>query len=63
MVIAEARRPEDATAGLRTGSLEVRLARDAADVDAVKALRYRVFYEEMDAVPDPVASISAGMAW
>lgn len=33
-------------------SLEVRLARSAADVDAAQALRYRVFYEELNAEPD-----------
>lgn len=37
--------------GLRAGNLEVRLAREAADVDAAQALRYRVFYEEMTAMP------------
>ena len=37
--------------GLRAGSLEVFLARGEADVDASQALRYRVFYEEMDAEP------------
>lgn len=37
--------------GLRVGNLEVRLAHGAADVDAVQALRYRVFYEEMAARP------------
>ncbi len=36
-----------------TGSLEVRLAASEADVDAVQALRYRVFYEEMGAKPTP----------
>ncbi|MCH7929415.1 MAG: GNAT family N-acetyltransferase [Proteobacteria bacterium] len=43
---------DDIDSGLRAGSLEVRLARTAAEVDASQALRYRVFYEEMDAVPD-----------
>ena len=38
--------------GLRAGQLEVRLARGAAEVDAIQALRYRVFYEEMTARPD-----------
>lgn len=33
------------------GDLEVRLARTAADVAAAQALRYRVFYEEMQAKP------------
>lgn len=37
---------------LRSGNLGVRLAVDAAEVDAVQALRYRVFYEEMGAHPD-----------
>jgi putative hemolysin len=35
------------------GSLEVRLAESAAEVDAAQALRYRVFYEEMGAKPLP----------
>ncbi len=55
-MIAETRTAEDTAVGLRAGSLEMRLARDEADVDAVKALRYRVFYEEMAAIPDPVAA-------
>ncbi|MEJ0063030.1 MAG: GNAT family N-acyltransferase [Alphaproteobacteria bacterium] len=38
---------------LRLGSLEVRLARNQADVHAVQALRYRVFYEEMNAQASP----------
>jgi putative hemolysin len=37
---------------LRSGNLGVRLARDAAELDAVQALRYRVFYEEMGAHAD-----------
>lgn len=36
-----------------SGSLEVRLAETDAEVDAAQALRYRVFYEEMSAVPCP----------
>jgi putative hemolysin len=39
--------------GLVAGTLEVRLARDAAEIDAAQALRYRVFYEEMAARPTP----------
>ena len=35
------------------GDFEVRLAEDAAEVDAAQALRYRVFYEEMKAHPTP----------
>lgn len=37
---------------LKTGSLEVRLAETAAELDAAQALRYRIFYEEMQAKPD-----------
>jgi len=36
-----------------SGNLEVRLAVNAAEVDAVQALRYQVFYEEMGAKPTP----------
>ena len=34
-----------------TGALEVRLAETEAEVEAAQHLRYRVFYEEMSAVP------------
>ena len=40
---------------LRAGNLGVRIASTAAEVDAVQALRYRVFYDEMGAEPDAVA--------
>ncbi|WP_288903398.1 GNAT family N-acyltransferase [uncultured Sneathiella sp.] len=36
---------------LRFNNLELRLARNAADLDAAQALRYRIFYEEMGAKP------------
>jgi putative hemolysin len=36
----------------RLGTLEVRLARTAAEVRRAQKLRYRVFYKEMCAVPD-----------
>jgi putative hemolysin len=39
-------------AEIRSGNLGVRLAVDAAEVDAGQALRYRVFYEEMGARAD-----------
>jgi putative hemolysin len=39
-------------AELRGGNLGVRLAANAEEVDAVQALRYRVFYEEMGARAD-----------
>ncbi len=38
---------------VRAGALQVRLAETAGDIDAVQALRYRVFYEEMGAIPSP----------
>lgn len=38
---------------LTLGSLEVRLAKDKAEVDSAQALRYRVFYKEMGAKPYP----------
>lgn len=37
---------------LRSGNLGVRIAGTEAEYDAVQALRYRVFYEEMGATPD-----------
>ena len=37
---------------IKRKSLEVRLAKTAAEVDAAQALRYRVFYEELNAEPD-----------
>ena len=37
------------------GNLGVRLARGAAEIDAVQALRYRVFYNELGARPDDEA--------
>ena len=36
---------------VRAGTLEVRLARDAGEIAAAQALRYRVFYQEMGAHP------------
>jgi putative hemolysin len=41
---------------LRGGNLGVRIAANAAEIDAVQALRYHVFYEEMGARPDPEAA-------
>jgi L-ornithine Nalpha-acyltransferase len=37
---------------VRTGNMAVRLAESRAEVHAAQALRYRVFYEEMGALPD-----------
>jgi putative hemolysin len=37
---------------LRGGHLGVRLASNLAEIDAAQALRYRVFYDEMGAIPN-----------
>ena len=50
-MIAEAPFPE-----LRAGNLGVRVATEAAELDAVQALRYRVFYDEMGARADAVTA-------
>lgn len=42
----------------RIGNLEVRLATSSADIKRAQRLRYRVFYEEMSAVPDTAARIA-----
>lgn len=49
--IAEKATPARAVTGVlgRIGSLETRLARTAAEIDAAQAIRYRVFAEEMGA--------------
>jgi putative hemolysin len=43
---------------LRAGNLGVRIATTEAEIAAVQALRFRVFYEEMGAVPDAAAAAS-----
>jgi putative hemolysin len=40
---------------LRAGHLGVRIATTEAEIDAVQALRWRIFYEEMGAEPSPQA--------
>lgn len=42
----------------RLGSLEVRLACSTKEVHRAQRLRYKVFYEEMSAVPSPAARLS-----
>jgi L-ornithine Nalpha-acyltransferase len=42
----------------RLGALEVRLARNAAEIRRSQKLRYRVFYREMSAVPDAASFLS-----
>lgn len=41
------------------GHVEVRITRDPADIAAAQALRYRVFYQEMTAIPS-AAMVAAG---
>jgi putative hemolysin len=48
---ARAHRPSQSLG--RAGSLEVRLAQTAAEVRQAQKLRYRVFYQEGSAVPNP----------
>ncbi|WP_084619129.1 GNAT family N-acetyltransferase [Thalassobaculum salexigens] len=43
--------PDAAFPAITSGDLEVRLARNVAEIDASQALRYRVFYEERAAKP------------
>ncbi|MCA0451411.1 MAG: GNAT family N-acetyltransferase [Proteobacteria bacterium] len=38
-----------------SGDLEVRLARDVAEIEAAQRLRYRVFVDELGAKPDAAA--------
>ena len=48
---ARAHRPSQSLG--RVGSLEVRLAQTAAEVRQAQKLRYRVFYQEGSAIPNP----------
>ena len=43
---------------LRAGNLGLRIAATPGEVDALQALRYRVFYDEMGATPDAIAVLS-----
>ena len=43
---------------LRAGTLGVRIAVTQAEIDAVQALRYRVFYQEMGATADAATAAS-----
>jgi len=45
--------PDAAEAMASAGNLEVRLARDAAELNEAQRLRYQVFYREMAARPSP----------
>jgi len=50
-----ARRFQPAKVYGRLGCLEVRLARKRGEIRRAQRLRYKVFYEEMSAVPDALA--------
>ena len=43
----------ETVAPIYAGNLSVRLAKTAEEISAAQALRYRVFYEEMAAIPSP----------
>jgi L-ornithine Nalpha-acyltransferase len=43
---------------IRSGNLGVRIAAGSTEIDAVQALRYRVFYQEMGARPDDATTAS-----
>jgi putative hemolysin len=45
-------------AEIRSGNLGVRIAAGSNEIDAVQALRYRVFYQEMGARPDDATAAS-----
>lgn len=50
--LATAARPVE----IRVASLELRVAETTAEIEAAQALRYRVFYEELNAQPTPEMS-------
>jgi L-ornithine Nalpha-acyltransferase len=43
---------------IRAGNLGVRIASTGGEIDAVQAMRYRIFYREMGAHPDPAMASS-----
>ncbi len=47
---------EEGIGELRAGNLGLRIARTPEELDAAQALRYRVFYEELGALPDAAAA-------
>jgi L-ornithine Nalpha-acyltransferase len=54
MPLLEARQKPDLPP-INYSNFEVRLARSPIEIEAAEALRYRIFYEEMMATPNPVA--------
>ena len=57
-MIARTRTDHRPFSELRGGNLGVRVACSAAEIDAVQALRYRVFYQEMGAKADVATTAS-----
>ena len=53
LIKGRAAHARDRIVDLRSGPLQVRLAETAADIDAIQALRYRIFYESLGARPLP----------
>jgi len=45
-------------ATVANGRFEIRLSRDPAEIAAAQALRYKVFYEEMNAQPTPAMAVA-----
>lgn len=58
LTIQRHRRKPSGFRELRAGTLGVRIASTAGEVDAAQALRYRVFYEEMGAAAEPATAAS-----
>jgi putative hemolysin len=56
LIEGPARRALGRIVDIRSGPLQVRLAETSADIDAVQALRYRIFYESLGARPLPEMS-------
>lgn len=57
-LIADRRPSSEPFPELRANNLGVRVARSSAEIDAVQALRYRVFYGEMGAFADAATTAS-----
>ena len=58
MTMHRPRRKPSAFREIRAGTLGLRIASTAEEVDAAQALRYRVFYQEMGATPSVQAASS-----
>jgi len=54
--LSEVSNIDDALDALQTGSLNIRMAKTDADIEAAQSLRYRIFYDEMAAIPSAEAA-------